>query len=60
MIGVEADHVVAEPREREADRAADQAGTDDCDAHDYSGRSSRSERAPSRYTWWRSLRFCSP
>ena len=49
-VAVEADDVMTEPGQRETDRAADQAGADDRDAHDYSGRSSRSERAPSRYT----------
>ena len=49
-VAVEADDLVSELGEREPDRAADQARADDRDAHDYSGRSSRSDRAPSRYT----------
>ena len=49
-IAVEADDVVSELDEREPDRATDQARADDRGAHDYSGRSSRRDRAPSRYT----------
>ncbi len=59
-VAVEAHHLVAQGRERETDRAAHEARADHCDAHGYSGRSSRSDRAPSRYTWWSSPRVCSP
>src|SRR5260221_817909 len=56
-VAVEPDDVVSELGEGQPERATDQAGADYGDAHDYSGRSSRRVRAPSRYTGWRSARF---